>query len=124
MKLDFSKLDGLVPAVIQDSQTRDVLMVGFMNAEAFRRTRESGFVTFYSRTRRKLWTKGETSGNRLTVEEVRVDCDRDAVVVLARQTGAATCHLGYRSCFFRRVEGEEFREIEPPVIASQQEAGP
>lgn len=122
MKLDFSKLDGLIPAVIQDSQTRDVLMVGFMNAEAFRRTRESGFVTFYSRTRRKLWTKGETSGNRLAVEEVRVDCDRDAVVVLARQTGAATCHLGYRSCFFRRLEGEELREIEPPVIA-QQEAG-
>lgn len=122
MKLDFSKLDGLVPAVIQDSQTRDVLMVGFMNAEALRRTRESGFVTFYSRTRRKLWTKGETSGNRLAVEEVRVDCDRDAVVVLARQTGAATCHLGYRSCFFRRLEGEELREIEPPVIA-QQEAG-
>jgi phosphoribosyl-AMP cyclohydrolase len=123
MNLDFSKLDGLVPAVIQDSQTRDVLMVGFMNAEALRRTRESGFVTFYSRTRRKLWTKGETSGNRLAVEEVRVDCDRDAVVVLARQTGAATCHLGYRSCFFRRLEGEEWREIEPPVVASQQEAG-
>ncbi len=122
MKLDFSKLDGLVPAVIQDSQTRDVLMVGFMNAQAFRQTRDSGFVTFYSRTRRKLWTKGETSGNRLAVEEMRVDCDRDAVVVLARQTGAATCHLGYRSCFFRRVEGEELREIEPPVIA-QQEAG-
>lgn len=121
MNLNFSKLHGLVPAVIQDSATREVLMVGFMNQEAFRLTRETGFVTFYSRTRRKLWTKGETSGNRLIVEEVRVDCDKDAVVVLARQTGPATCHLGYRSCFFRRLEGDQWRELEPPVIASQQE---
>jgi phosphoribosyl-AMP cyclohydrolase len=110
--MDYSKLDGLVPAVVQDSRTREVLMVGFMNDEAFRLTRETGFVTFYSRTRRKLWTKGETSGDRLAVEEIRVDCDNDSVVVLARQTGAATCHLGYRSCFFRKVEGDSLREIE------------
>ena len=118
MNLDFSKLDGLVAAVVQDSASRDVLMVGFMNAEAFQRTRQTGFVTFYSRTRRCLWTKGETSGNRLEVDEIRVDCDQDAIVVLARQTGAATCHLGYRSCFFRRLEGEELSEIERPVIPS------
>ena len=118
MNLDFSKLDGLVAAVVQDSASRDVLMVGFMNAEAFQRTRQTGFVTFYSRTRSRLWTKGETSGNRLAVEEIRVDCDQDAVVVLARQTGAATCHLGYRSCFFRRLEGEALLEIERPVIPS------
>ena len=118
MNLDFSKLDGLVPAVIQDSASRDVLMVGFMNVEAFRQTRETGFVTFYSRTRSRLWTKGETSGHRLAVEEIRVDCDQDAVVVLARQTGAATCHLGYRSCFFRRLDGEALLEIERPVIPS------
>jgi phosphoribosyl-AMP cyclohydrolase len=110
--LDFSKLDGLVPAIVQDSATRDVLMVGFMNEEAFRRTCDSGFVTFFSRTRQKLWTKGETSGNRLAVEEIRVDCDQDSLVVLARQTGGATCHLGYRSCFFRRLVGAELREIE------------
>ena len=118
MNLDFSKLDGLVAAVVQDSVSRDVLMVGFMNPEALQRTRDTGFVTFYSRTRRRLWTKGETSGHRLAVEEIRVDCDQDAVVVLARQTGAATCHLGYRSCFFRRLEGEALREIEPPVLPS------
>ena len=118
MNLDFSKLDGLVAAVVQDSASRDVLMVGFMNAEAFQRTRQTGFVTFYSRTRRCLWTKGETSGNRLAVDEIRVDCDQDTVVVLARQTGDATCHLGYRSCFFRRLEGEGLSEIERPVIPS------
>lgn len=113
MNLDFSKLDGLVPAVIQDSATRDVLMLGFMNEEAFRRTRETGYVTFFSRTRQELWTKGETSGNRLVVEEIRVDCDDDSLVILARQTGAATCHMGYRSCFFRRLEGDSLTEIEP-----------
>ncbi len=115
MNLDFSKLDGLVPAVIQDSETRDVLMLGFMNEEAFGRTRETGYVTFFSRTRQKLWTKGETSGNRLVVQEIRVDCDDDSLVILARQTGAGTCHMGYRSCFFRRLEGDSLREIEPPV---------
>lgn len=115
MELDFNKLDGLVPAIVQDSATRDVLMVGFMDPEAFRRTRETGFVTFFSRSRRKLWTKGETSGNRLAVEEIRVDCDQDSVLVLARQTGAATCHLGYRSCFFRALEGDGWRQVEPPA---------
>lgn len=113
MNLDFSKLDGLVPAVIQDSATHEVLMVGFMNAEAFQRTLETGHATFFSRRRQKLWTKGETSGNRLLVEEIRVDCDNDSLVIVARQTGGATCHMGYRSCFFRRLEGDSWREIEP-----------
>ncbi len=112
IKLDFSKLGGLVPAVVQDSATREVLMLGFMNEEAWRCTQQSGYVTFWSRTRNKLWMKGETSGDRLAVEEIRVDCDSDSLVVLARQTGAATCHLGYRSCFFRRVEEGELKEIE------------
>ncbi len=114
-QLDFSKLDGLVPAVVQDSATRDVLMLGFMNEESWRKTLETGFVTFWSRTRQKLWMKGETSGDKLVVDEIRVDCDSDSVVVLAHQTGAATCHMGYRSCFFRRVESGALREIEPPV---------
>ena len=115
MELDYTKLGGLVPAVVQDSVTLEVLMLGFMNDEAFRRTVESGYVTFYSRTRSKLWTKGETSGDRLEVKEIRVDCDDDSVVVLARQTGRGTCHMGHRSCFFRRVEGGELREI-PEVM--------
>jgi phosphoribosyl-AMP cyclohydrolase len=116
IELDFSKLDGLVPAVVQDSATREILMLGFMNDEAWRRTRETGYVTFWSRTRNKLWTKGETSGDRLVVDEIRVDCDSDSLVVFARQTGSATCHMGYRSCFFRRVEGDALREIEPKKL--------
>jgi phosphoribosyl-AMP cyclohydrolase len=103
MELDYQKLGGLVPAVIQDFATREVLMVGFMNDEAFRKTRETGFATFYSRTRNKLWMKGETSGHRLAVKDILVDCDNDSLVVLAEAAGPGVCHEGYRSCFFRRV---------------------
>ena len=100
--MDFTKLDGLIPAVIQDEATGDVLMVGFMNDEALQKTRESGFVTFFSRTRGKLWTKGETSGNRLQVSRILVDCDEDTVLVRARTLGdGVVCHTGQRSCFYR-----------------------
>ena len=104
MQLDYEKLNGLVPAVVQDYATREVLMLGFMNETAFRETLKSGYATFFSRTRNKLWKKGETSGNRLAVREVLVDCDADSLVLLAEQSGPATCHEGYRSCFFRRLE--------------------
>ena len=107
MQLDYDKLNGLVPAVVQDYSTREVLMLGFMNETAFRQTLESGYATFFSRTRNKLWRKGETSGHRLAVREVLVDCDNDSVVLLAEQSGPGTCHEGYRSCFFRRVEGDD-----------------
>ena len=85
--MDFSKLNGLIPAVIQDADTRDVLMVGFMNQEAWRLTRETGYVTFFSRTRQKLWMKGETSGNRLLVRQVMLDCDEDTVLFKVRREG-------------------------------------
>ena len=104
--MDFSKLDGLIPAVIQDDRSGEVLMVGFMNDEALRRTRETGFATFFSRTRGKLWTKGETSGNRLAVREILIDCDEDTVLVKAeRQGDGNVCHTGERTCFFQRAEG-------------------
>ena len=104
MNLDYSKLDGLIPAVAQDATTREVLMVGFMNADAFERTRRTGFATFFSRTRGTLWTKGETSGNRLAVTRMLVDCDEDTVVLLvSRQGDGNVCHTGERSCFFREV---------------------
>ena len=100
--MDFSKLDGLIPAVIQDDQTGEVLMVGFMNEEALQQTRASGFATFFSRTRGKLWTKGETSGNRLAVKRILVDCDEDTVLVKVTALGdGVACHTGERSCFFR-----------------------
>jgi phosphoribosyl-AMP cyclohydrolase len=103
--MDFSKLDGLIPAVIQDSASGEVLMVGFMNREALDRTVATGFATFFSRTRGTLWTKGDTSGNRLRVERVLVDCDEDTVLVKVTRLGEGNvCHTGERSCFFREYE--------------------
>jgi len=102
--MDFSKLDGLVPAVIQDDRSGEVLMVGFMNEEALRVTRDTGFATFFSRSRGKLWTKGETSGNRLEVKHIFVDCDEDTVLVKVVALGdGVACHTGARSCFYREL---------------------
>jgi len=109
MTLDFQKADGLAPAVVQDYSTGRVLMLGYMNEEAFRKTVETGFVTFYSRSRRKLWMKGETSGHRLVVKEISTDCDADAVLVKVEALGPGVCHEGYRSCFFRRLENGEWK---------------
>jgi phosphoribosyl-AMP cyclohydrolase len=112
MKLDFSKLDGLVPAVIQDHATGRVLMVGFMNEEAFRNTVQTGLATFFSRSRNKLWLKGESSGHRLAVKEIATDCDSDCVLVKVEAMGPGVCHEGYQSCFFRRLENGEWTECE------------
>ena len=102
--MDFSKLDGLIPAVIQDADSAEVLMVGFMNEEALALARRTGFATFFSRTRNTLWTKGETSGNRLEVVEMLVDCDDDTVLVKVKRLGDGNvCHTGERTCFFRRL---------------------
>ena len=103
--MDFTKLDGLVPAVVQDETSHEVLMVGFMNSEAWELTRRTGFVTFFSRTRNKLWMKGETSGNRLAVRQLLVDCDDDTVLIKVRREGDGNvCHTGERSCFFQEIE--------------------
>ena len=111
--MDFSKLQGLVPAVIQDDASNEVLMVGFMNDEALRRTRETGYATFFSRSRNQLWTKGETSGNRLEVVSMLTDCDDDTVLVRVRRLGDGNvCHTGQRTCFFRRVD-----EVDNPQFA-------
>jgi len=96
--MDFAKLDGLIPAVVQDHVSGEVLMVGFMNEEAWDITRRTGYVTFFSRTRNKLWTKGETSGHWLRVVDVEADCDQDTLLVLASPEGP-TCHTGTQSCF-------------------------
>jgi phosphoribosyl-AMP cyclohydrolase len=103
--MDFSKLGGLIPAVVQDAATREVLMVGFMNEEALAVTRSSGYATFFSRTRNTLWTKGETSGNRLRVEQILLDCDEDTVVLkVIREGSGNVCHTGARSCFQTSLE--------------------
>ena len=104
--MDFTKLDGLIPAIVQDEDNDEVLMVGFMNAEALAETRRTGFATFFSRTRGKLWTKGETSGNRLAVQRILVDCDEDTVLLRVTRLGDGNvCHTGERSCFFKDLTG-------------------
>jgi phosphoribosyl-AMP cyclohydrolase len=112
MTLDFQKADGLAPAVVQDHATGRVLMLGYMNEEAFRQTVATGLVTFYSRSRRKLWLKGETSGHRLVVKEISTDCDGDAILIRAEPLGPGVCHEGYASCFFRRLEDGEWKVAE------------
>lgn len=100
MQIDFQKMDGLAPAIIQEDTTGEVLMVGFMNAEALSRTIDTGYATFYSRTRQKLWTKGETSGNRLRVISALTDCDRDTILLRVVVEGdGVVCHTGSKSCF-------------------------
>ena len=102
--MDFSKLDGLIPAVIQDAESAEVLMVGFMNEAALDLTKKTGFATFFSRSRNKLWMKGETSGNRLQVVEMLTDCDDDTVLLKVRRLGDGNvCHTGERTCFFRAL---------------------
>jgi phosphoribosyl-AMP cyclohydrolase len=104
MEIDFQKNGGLVPAIIQDERTGDVLMLGFMNAVSLSETQRSGEVVFFSRSRNKLWKKGESSGHVLRVREIRVDCDADALLVRVEAVGPGVCHEGYQSCFFRAVE--------------------
>ncbi|MCX6712784.1 MAG: phosphoribosyl-AMP cyclohydrolase [Candidatus Vogelbacteria bacterium] len=104
MKLDFNKMNGLVPAIIQDYQTKEVLMVGFMNEEAYQKTLSSGTTWFWSRTRNKLWNKGETSGHFQNVKEIFIDCDNDSLLILVEQMGDCACHTGNRSCFYTKLK--------------------
>ena len=109
IELDFTKLDGLVPAVAQDWHTGEILMVAFMNKESWELTLQTGIMHYWSRSRSKLWKKGESSGNIQEVKELRIDCDADCVLAKVRQIGDAACHTGYRSCFYQVVEGGTLR---------------
>jgi phosphoribosyl-ATP pyrophosphohydrolase/phosphoribosyl-AMP cyclohydrolase len=116
MEIDFEKMQGLIPAVLQDADNGDVLMVGFMNREAYERTQKSGYATFFSRTRNQLWMKGETSGNRARVFSMTTDCDRDTVLLRVRLEGQGViCHEGTRSCFNQAIpvaHGETAKEVQ------------
>src|SRR5207302_7262557 len=107
MMLDFAKSGGLVPAIAQDADTGQVLMLAWMNREAYDETLRTGRACYFSRSRNKLWRKGEESGNVQEVREVYVDCDADTILLKVKQIGGAACHEGYASCFFRRVEGDQ-----------------
>ena len=104
VKLDFEKGGGILPVITQDHESGEVLMLAYMNREAWEHTLRTGYAHYWSRSRGKLWKKGETSGNLQEVREIRVDCDNDCVLVRIDQQGGAACHMGYRSCFFRVVE--------------------
>ena len=112
MDLDFNKADGLVTAVVQDHKTGRILMVAYMNEEAFRLTVERGYAIFWSRSRQKLWLKGESSGHKLLVKSIQTDCDRDAVLIHVEPVGPGVCHEGYESCFFRTLEDGEWKTTE------------
>lgn len=117
---DFSKGDGLVPAIAQDAKTGDVLMMAYMNAESFAETMRTGRAVYFSRSRNKLWRKGEESGNVQEVTEVLLDCDRDTLLLKVKQIGDAACHVGYRSCFYRRVTPEGLQIVGDRVFDPKQ----
>jgi len=108
-EIDFEKLNGLVPAVIQDSKTRQVLMLGFMNDQALKMTRETGCVVFFSRSRNRIWLKGESSGHKLNVVSTSTDCDRDTLLILVEPIGPGVCHEGYESCFFNTWQDDQWQ---------------
>ena len=114
--LDFNKMDGLIPAIVQDYKTGQVLMLGFMNREAWETTLSSGKATFFSRTRQSLWVKGQTSGNIQLVKEIRIDCDDDTVLLKVEQVGGAACHTGYKSCFFKKIEDGSVKVVGKQVF--------
>jgi len=116
VKLDFNKKSGLIPVIVQDHMTGEVLMLAYMNRDAWDATLSTGKATYYSRSRKKLWVKGETSGNRQIVKEIRVDCDDDTLLLKIEQLGDAACHTGYRSCFHKKVEDGSVRVIGKPVF--------
>jgi phosphoribosyl-AMP cyclohydrolase len=122
MKLNFEKMGGLVPAIVQDYSTGKVLMLGFLNPEAWEKTQETGLLHFYSRTRKKIWLKGETSGNHLVVKEVYVDCDEDTLLFKVEPKGPV-CHKGYFSCFYRKLENDELIVIEEKVYNPEEVYG-
>lgn len=113
---NFEKGEGLVPVVVQEHQTGDVLMLAYMNRESWRKTLETGKAHFWSRSRKSLWLKGETSGHLQLVREVCLDCDQDAVLLRVEQLGGAACHTGHRSCFYRKRVDGEFIEVGEPIF--------
>jgi phosphoribosyl-AMP cyclohydrolase len=114
--LDFDKMGGLLPAIVQDAATHEVLMLAFMNQEAWERTLTTGEAHYYSRTRSAIWRKGDTSGHVQRVKEIFLDCDWDTVLLKVEQVGGAACHTGHRSCFYRRRQGDDWQVVGSPIF--------
>ncbi|MBF0225055.1 MAG: phosphoribosyl-AMP cyclohydrolase [Desulfobacterales bacterium] len=111
IELDFKKMDGLIPVIVQEYSSNEILMLAFMNEDAWKASLKTGKATYFSRTRQKLWLKGETSGNVQMIKEIRIDCDDDTVLLKVEQIGGAACHTGYKSCFFKKIENGEIKII-------------
>ncbi len=120
MLIDFDKLGGMVPVIAQDDATGEVLMLAYMNREAFDETRRTGRVCYFSRSRNKLWRKGEESGHVQEVRGIYFDCDADTLLIKVHQIGGAACHEGYKSCFFRRIDGEQVTVVGERVFDPKQ----
>jgi len=116
IQLDFEKTGGLIPAIVQDHETGEVLMLAYINREAWEATLKTGKATFFSRSRQKLWIKGETSGNVQMVKEIRIDCDDDTVLFKVNQVGGAACHTGHRSCFFKKIQDGSVQIVGRPLF--------
>jgi len=107
-KIDFNKSNGIIPVIAQDFKTGDVLMLAYMNEEAFKLTQSTGYAHYWSRSKSRIWKKGESSGHIQIVKQIYLDCDSDTLLLKVNQVGEAACHEGYRSCFFRLIDGDEF----------------
>jgi len=123
IKLNFDKMGGLIPAIVQDYKTGEVLMLAFMNQEAWEATLNTGKATYWSRSRQELWVKGQTSGNQQIVREIRIDCDADTVLLKVEQLGGAACHTGHRSCFHKKIKDGSVQIIGKPVFDPQEAYG-
>jgi phosphoribosyl-AMP cyclohydrolase len=119
-KLNFQKGEGLLPAIVQDHETNEVLMLAYINEQAWEKTLATGKAHYWSRSRNSLWLKGETSNHIQLIKEILVDCDEDTVIYKVEQLGGAACHKGYKSCFFRRVDGDTFTIKDEPVFDPQE----
>ena len=116
INLDFNKTGGLVPAIVQDYRPGEILMLAYMNRDAFDATLTTGKATYYSRSRQTLWVKGETSGHMQQIREIRIDCDDDTVLLKVEQLGGAACHTGHRSCFYKKIEDGAVRIMGEPIF--------
>ncbi|MFC1503870.1 phosphoribosyl-AMP cyclohydrolase [Spirochaetota bacterium] len=121
VELDFNKLNGIIPVITQDHKTLEVLMLAFMNKEAWDETLKKGEAVYFSRSRGKLWHKGETSGHVQKIKEILIDCDNDTLLLKVDQVGGAACHTGYNSCFYRKVEKNDIKIIKDKKIFNPDE---
>jgi phosphoribosyl-AMP cyclohydrolase len=120
IRLNFEKCGGLIPTIVQDFETGEVLMLAFMNEKAWQKTLDTGRATYWSRTRQELWVKGQSSGNIQLVKEIRIDCDDDTVLLKVEQVGGAACHTGYRSCFFKKVVDKSLRVVGDKIFEPEE----